>query len=131
MRTLVLLGLFLSIPLSGGVIKVADLPKFWADSGMSADMVRAQISNAKCFQSDEYTQACRLAMLEGKKTLLQNGLPFVEDEFDATIDDLDHLQSNSYSKEWVLGQMYNTFLHAFDAHAVLMPQAIFDSLYGR
>lgn len=130
MRALVLISLFLSIPLAGGVIKVADIPKFWAESGITADMVRAEISNAKCSTSPEYLEACRVGTAAARKILDNNGVPSVDDDFNSIIDHIDQLPPDVTNKELVLGQMFNCFLHSFDAHSTFMPQEVFDSLFG-
>src|ERR1019366_4790114 len=109
----------------------ADMSKFWAESGITKEMLKTQISNARCFSSAEYLESCRAAITEAKRDVDTHNMVLVEDDFDSILDQIDQLPDGApQPKEWIMGQMFNAQLRAFDPHATLLPAAAFDSLIG-
>lgn len=127
---LVLFPILFTAPISGGVLKVADVHKFWADSGITREMVRAAISNTNCFANSETTEACREAVADAKREINNPEIKFVEDDFDSVIDAVDTQLEPGKSKEWIFGLMLNAYVRSFDPHSSVAPRASFDVAVG-
>ncbi|MGZ3721540.1 MAG: S41 family peptidase [Bdellovibrionales bacterium] len=133
MRTLLplLTFVFLATPISGGVLKVADAQKFWVESGITKDMVSAQISNANCFTSNENLQACRSAISAAKSEIDNPDFQWVDNDFSSVVDQVDQLPLGDKSKEWMFGLLLNTYVRSFDAHGSVLPVAAFEAAIGK
>lgn len=131
MRAFLLASLFMGLPLASGNLKVSNWTQFWAESGISREMVQVTISNATCFSSPSYLEACRGALKEAQRALdLNHPEPLVEDDFNSALDRVEKSSDRNKPKELIFGNMYNRFLHAFDPHALLLPESAFESWTG-
>jgi len=120
----------LALPISGGVLKVADTFRFWNDSGITKEMVREQISNAKCFDPSRH-QACNNAVADVLKEIDDPNLQWVPDDFDSVVDHIDQMKPHDgLSKQWLFGLMLNSFLRTYDGHAQIAPVSAYDTAIG-
>jgi carboxyl-terminal processing protease len=127
MRSLVVM-LLLMLSLSKATVGLPETVQLWTASGILTEMVKEQISNAKCFSSPEYLKSCRDAVGIAKEQLTGLELNWPEDDFDRIVSSIEAWAAGSGKpKEPILGMMLNEHLRAFDAHAFVMPSDAFET----
>lgn len=101
---------------------LSEIKQYWENSKGVPNQIRERFSNPICHTNSKTLESCRKGVrraqdLLGKRLLLPSN-----DDFDAVVEAIVESNAVRHDKNFILGEMFNTFVFQMDPHAEMWPR---------